>query len=179
MKRNAAAIGVIIAHACLFTIVTSSTAMAYSVKQYIAPLECVIDHLNDGSNQTVILSPDDCYDYLNPEAPISPGGDGVVTPPDNNPVLPTDSLNELDQAQPALSASSDSDDDDQRGDGSGNGTDEQANEKQSSQNNNVVRIEAARDTYRELIVIGAGAAAILLLHGRRLVLYLRHWYNNG
>jgi membrane-associated HD superfamily phosphohydrolase len=49
--------------------VLSHRVAAASVTQYIAPLECRIDSVDNGVNVQIILAPEECKTYLNPQTP--------------------------------------------------------------------------------------------------------------
>lgn len=76
----------------------SSSAPVYAAsddprfKQWIAPLECTRDEIINGVSETYILTPEECYDFLNPEPPpvdpvdpgeppVSPNEEGQPTGP--------------------------------------------------------------------------------------------------
>jgi hypothetical protein len=51
------------------------------LEQYVSPLDCVKETIDDGVTTQVILSPQECEDLLNPKPPEIPESEGTPKPP--------------------------------------------------------------------------------------------------
>lgn len=65
-----------------------SLATAYQVRQYIAPIECTEDEINDGVETQVILSPEECYKLLNPTPAVLASDTPIATSTGSSPRAP-------------------------------------------------------------------------------------------
>lgn len=54
------------------TLISSGVAVADTIrfKQFVAPLDCVKEVVNNGVSEEVILSPQECNDVLHPKPPV-------------------------------------------------------------------------------------------------------------
>lgn len=155
---------------CCVTIGIAESAAAYRIQQYIAPLECVVDDLNDGSNTTTILSPEDCSDYF--EEPDTPD----LTVDSNTQTVPISDTLKIKSSNLTITPSQISKTDIDSVSNPDIAIDQPHRDivKDTQSGNNTSSI---LDKPIELIVIALSLASLSVLNWRHIALIRKYWYN--
>lgn len=161
-------VGLLVGGSLVSLLCTVQTS-AYSIHQYIAPLECVIDELNNGYSSTVILSPQECNDYLNSRKVEKPNTKDeyrtlIETQKKQLSVIMISPSKQLSSDEPNLSPLD-------KGAESPLELVNRTNDLDFGKKGLLVTIV-------EIVIIMFVVVCLVIMHGRRLEIKLKHWYNH-